>query len=328
MDTLYFLKAERHQELDVGSGICIVGQFVVVVIAVMVVAESQRLMPFQTGFLPNLEPVELSARFYEELHFHLLELAHTEDELARNDFVTESLTDLCDAERNLHTSCLLHVQIVHKNTLSRFRTEVNLHRTFRSGTHFGSEHQVELADFRPVLRTADRANDFFVQDYLAKFFKIVVVQRFGKTFVQSVALGLMLQYAGVRAAELCFIESLTETLGGLRHFLVYLVVILGELVFNQYIGTITLLRVAVINQGVVERIHVSACFPDCRVHKDSRVDAYDVFVQQHHALPPVLFDVIFQFHTHLTVIVYGSVRHRCRWKGTRIRIPCSVIRVS
>ena len=27
---------------------------------------------------------------------------------------------------------------------------------------------------------------------------------------------------------------------------------------NQYIGTITLLRIAVINQGVVERIHVSA----------------------------------------------------------------------
>ena len=36
------------------------------------------------------------------LYIHLLKLTHTEDELACNDFVTESLTDLCDTERNLH----------------------------------------------------------------------------------------------------------------------------------------------------------------------------------------------------------------------------------
>ena len=69
-------------------------------------------------------------------------------------------------------------------------------------------------------------------------------------------------------------------------------------------SAIALLRVLVVNQRVVERIYVTRCLPDSRVHEDSRVDADNIFVQEHHALPPVLLDVVFQFHTHLRIIIY------------------------
>ena len=153
MDTFHFLETERHQELDIGCCIGIVSQFFVVVETIVVIAKAQCLMPFQTSLFPFLEPFEFGSRFYEELHFHLFELTHTENELTGHDFVTESLTNLSDTERNLHTSCLLYVQVVHENTLSGFRTKINLHGTVGSRTHFGGKHQVELTHFCPVLCT-------------------------------------------------------------------------------------------------------------------------------------------------------------------------------
>ena len=150
VNTFYFLESEWHQEFDIGSGISVVSQFFVVMVTVVVVAESQCLVPFQTSFFPFLEPFKFSSRFYEELHFHLFELTHTEDELTCNDFVTESLTNLSDTERNFHTSCFLNIQVVYENTLSSFRTQIYFHCTVGSRSHFGREHQVELTYFSPV----------------------------------------------------------------------------------------------------------------------------------------------------------------------------------
>ena len=139
----------------------------------MIVTEAQCLMPFQTDFFPFLEPVEFCSRFYEELHFHLFKLTHTEDELTSYNFITESLTNLCNTERNLHTSCFLHVQVVHENTLSSFRTQVYLHGTVCSRSHFSGKHQVELTNFCPVLCTRNRTYDFFIQNNLTKFGQVV-----------------------------------------------------------------------------------------------------------------------------------------------------------
>ena len=96
VDAFHFLEPERHQELDVGSCIGVMRQLLVVVITVMVITEAQRLVPFQAGFLPLLKPFQLGARLNEELHFHLFELAHAEDELACHDFITERLAYLGD----------------------------------------------------------------------------------------------------------------------------------------------------------------------------------------------------------------------------------------
>ena len=136
VDTFHFFETEWHQELDICCSISIVSQFIVVVIAVAGITEAQRFMPFQTNLLPFLEPFKLIAWTHEELHFHLLELAHAEDELAGYDFVTESLTNLGDTERNLHATGFLYIQVIYEDTLCRFRAQVYLHGTIGSGTHF------------------------------------------------------------------------------------------------------------------------------------------------------------------------------------------------
>ena len=107
-------------------------------------------MPFQASLFPFLEPLHLLARTNEELHLHLLELAHTEDELTGNDLVTERLTDLGDTERYFHTASLLDIQEVNEDTLRCLRTEIDLHGAIGGRTHLGREHQVELANICPV----------------------------------------------------------------------------------------------------------------------------------------------------------------------------------
>jgi hypothetical protein len=65
-------------------------------------------------------PLHLGAGLDEELHLHLLELPHAEDELPRDDLVAEGLAGLRDAEGDLHARALLHVQEVHEDALCRF----------------------------------------------------------------------------------------------------------------------------------------------------------------------------------------------------------------
>ena len=139
----------------------------------MVIAEAQCLVPFQADFFPFLKPVEFGSGFYEELHFHLFELTHTEDKLTRYDFITECLTDLSDTERYFHTAGLLHVQVIYENTLSGFRTKINFHCAVCRRTHFGREHQIELTYLGPVLCAGDRTNDFFIQYNLTQLIQVV-----------------------------------------------------------------------------------------------------------------------------------------------------------
>jgi len=124
--------------------------------------------------------------------------------------------------------------------------------------------------------------------------------------VQGIAFLLVLQHAGIGRAELSLVEGIAVFLGCLGHFFVDFVIILGYLVLDEHIGAVAFLRVAVVDEGVVKRIHVSTCLPDSGVHEDGGIDADDVLVQQHHALPPVLFDVVLQFHAVLTVVVHRA----------------------
>ena len=277
-----------------------------IVITIACITEAKRLMPFQADFFPFLEPVKFSSRFYKELHFHLFELTHTEDELTGNNLVTESLTNLCNTKRNFHTTCLLYIQVVYENTLCSFRTKVNLHRSFGSRTHFSREHQIELTNFCPVLSTGDRAYDFFINNDLAQFFQITIIQCFSKTSVKSVAFCLMLQHTSVSRTELSLIKRFAESLGSFRYFFINFIVILCQLIFDQHVSTITFFRVFIVNQRVIECVYVSGSLPDSRVHKDGRVDTDNVLVQQHHAVPPVFLDVIFQFNAHLTVVIHSA----------------------
>jgi hypothetical protein len=42
------------------------------------------------------------------------------------------------------------------------------------------------------------------------------------------------------------------------------------------------------------------------VHEDSCIETNNVLVQQHHTLPPVLLDIVFELNTILTIVINGS----------------------
>ena len=121
-----------------------------------------------------------------------------------------------------------------------------------------------------------------------------------------IASGLVFEYTRVRRAELLLVECFAESLGSLFNFLVDLFIELREIIFDQHIGAITLFAVLIIDQRIVKRIDMSGSLPNGRVHKDGRVDPYDILMEQHHAVPPVFFEVVFQFYAVLTVIIYSS----------------------
>ncbi len=282
VDTLHLLEAEGHVELDVGGSVGVVCQLVVVVEAVVLSAEAQSLVPGHTRLLPLREPLKLGAGLHEELHLHLLELAHTEDELACHNLIAEGLTNLCDTEGQLHAARLLHVQVVHEDTLCRLRTQVDGARALGSAAHLGLEHEVELTHVGPVAGTADGAYDLLVDDNLLQLVQVIGIHRLLETLVQGVALLLELDDATVGGAELSLVEGFAETLGSLGYLLVNLLVVLRHLILDEHIGAVALLGVAVVDEGVVEGVHVAAGLPCCGVHEDGSVDADDILVQQHH----------------------------------------------
>ncbi len=123
--------------------------------------------------------------------------------------------------------------------------------------------------------------------------------------MESVALGHGLGHTGIGLAKHGLVKRLAETLGGFLYLLVDFLVIFGELVLDEDIGAVTLLGVAVVNQGVVESVDMARCFPDCRVHENRGVDADDILMEEGHGLPPVAFDVVFELYAVLAVVVNG-----------------------
>ena len=124
--------------------------------------------------------------------------------------------------------------------------------------------------------------------------------------MKSIALLLSLTNTLRSLAILGLVEAVAKTLTGFLHLLLNLVVVLGNLLLDEHIRTITLFGVAVVNEGIVERIHMAGGLPCCGMHEDGGIDAHDVLVKQHHRLPPILFDVVLQLHTILTVVIHGA----------------------
>ena len=87
--------------------------------------------------------------------------------------------------------------------------------------------------------------------------------------MQLVALCSVLKHARVCLTIKFLIKTLSEFLCSLCYFLVDFIVEFCDFVLDKHIGTIALLRVAVVDQRVVERIDVSGSLPDCRVHEYS-----------------------------------------------------------
>src|SRR5947207_9755896 len=90
--------------------------------------ETESLMPFHSLFLPVLEPLHVGPWLDKELHFHLLEFARAENEIAGSDFISERLSDLRDAERNFLSRRLLDVEKILVRSLSGLRSQIYYRR--------------------------------------------------------------------------------------------------------------------------------------------------------------------------------------------------------
>ena len=99
MDSFQLLETEGEVELDIGGSISVMGQFLMIMEPVILRTHTEVHVPFHTIFLPLAEPLHLGSRFAEELHLHLLEFAHAEDELTGDNLIAEGLSDLCDTEK-------------------------------------------------------------------------------------------------------------------------------------------------------------------------------------------------------------------------------------
>ena len=100
MDALHLLRAKREVVVDIPRRFGIVRQFIGAVLVPMDVIHihADGLVPVPADLPPILEPLVLAARLHEELHLHLLELAHAKDEVRRDDLVAKRFADLRDAE--------------------------------------------------------------------------------------------------------------------------------------------------------------------------------------------------------------------------------------
>src|ERR1700759_5399477 len=95
-----------------------------------------------------VDPVRVPLRGFggrhEELHLHLLELAHAEEEVARRDLVAEALADLRDAERRLYAPRRRHVLEVDEDALRRLGPQDRARTALLHRADVCLEHQVEL----------------------------------------------------------------------------------------------------------------------------------------------------------------------------------------
>jgi hypothetical protein len=72
------------------------------------------------------------------------------------------------------------------------------------------------------------------------------------------------------------------------------------------VGAEALLAIPAIHERVDEPRHVTARFPDARVHQDRRVEPFDVAAGANHRLPPAILEIPFQLHAKRPVIPHRA----------------------
>ena len=245
----------------------------------------------------------LGAGLDEELHFHLLELAHPEDELPRNNLVAEGLADLSDAERQLHTAAFLDVEVVDENTLSCLGPQVDDAAFATNGAQFRFEHEVELANVCPISTSRIGIGNLKVFDECLDCGPVVGIHGGFKPAVDAVDLRLAVEDSAVGAAELCLVKGVPEPLGGLGDVFFDFCLDFGNMIFDQNVRSVALFAILVVDERVIECVDVTGGLPSGGVHENAGVDAHNVLVHSYHGGPPVVLNVVLQFSAQLAVVV-------------------------
>src|SRR5258706_13849271 len=126
MNTLYFFDPNGEIILNITGRIRVMCKLDVIVKTIFFFGKTKTQMPVQSFLFPVFIPFFLCSGTNKELHFHLFKLTHPENELPCYDFIPESFTDLCNAERNLHPPGLLYIQKIDEYALGCFGSQVNL----------------------------------------------------------------------------------------------------------------------------------------------------------------------------------------------------------
>ncbi len=102
----------------------------------------------------SVDRLDRLVRLDEELQFHLLELAGSENEIAGGHLIPERLADLSDSERNLLAGRLVDILELGEDRLGRLRPQVGDVLVGLDGPDVGLEHQIErprIGQLGPVL---------------------------------------------------------------------------------------------------------------------------------------------------------------------------------
>ena len=154
------LEAEAVFQVDGALGVVRELLLRVLVLAQVLRVDAQVDVPGLAVVDPVLVPFLIGAGLAEELEFHLLELAGTEDEVAGRDLVAEGLADLADAERRLLARGVHDVRVVDEDALGGFGAQVVQAGLVVDGAQVGLEQAGEGAGLGPLAAHATvRAGD-------------------------------------------------------------------------------------------------------------------------------------------------------------------------
>ena len=103
VDAFDFLKADREVVLNVVGVLGVVGQLVVVVPLQVLFGDAVLKVEGPAVLAPVLKNSVVCSGLAEVLHFHLLKFASAEDEVLKDDFVAEGLSNLGHAKGKLHS---------------------------------------------------------------------------------------------------------------------------------------------------------------------------------------------------------------------------------
>ena len=103
-----------------------------------------------------------------------------------------------------------------------------------------------------------------------------------------------------------FVKVITEALAGFGDLFIDLALNFLHMLLDEDVGPETALAVFIVDQWIVEGIHVAGSLPGLGMHENGRVKPDDIVVHLHHAFPPIILEVIFELNTIGAVIIYGA----------------------